>query len=159
VRCRSLLAEAALVALVLSLALAAGTAQAQVTAGGETVKGGARLEATLAALPDPPLPLEPSVTAGGRTWNLPEAATVSTERLTAIYRALGRDPGPLWTRLSALVADHTPSQIICLKELERMGDHRGADLAWVRARRADPRDARAWADNDPAVGAVRARAD
>ena len=48
-RCRSLLAEAALVAIALSLALVAGTAEAQVSAGGETVKGGARLEATLVA--------------------------------------------------------------------------------------------------------------
>ena len=112
-----------------------------------------RIDAALDEL-EPPLALEPSVTAGGRTWNRPEIATVATERLALLYQRAGKNEAGIWRRLSALAAYDCPSQVICAKNLVRVGDDVGAATAWGRAVRAAPDEAARWAEQDPALRAL-----
>ncbi len=109
--------------------------------------GAKRLEQILAAW-SPPLPLEPRVEAGGRRWNLPQIATITTERLARLYAELGRDPLPLWRRLSELVEKDAREQIICCKALMSIGADDDARRAWARAVKADPKEAATWLKND-----------
>lgn len=109
--------------------------------------GARRLEEILARW-NPPLPLEPRVEAGGRRWNLPQIATVTTERLVRLYAQLGRDPLPLWRRLSDLVEYDAREQIICCKALMDLGAIDLARRAWARAVAADADEAAAWLKND-----------
>ncbi|MDJ0975412.1 MAG: hypothetical protein QNJ98_13185 [Planctomycetota bacterium] len=115
--------------------------------------GAEHLEQILARW-SPPLPLEPRVEAGGRRWNLPQVATVTTERLVRLYQELGRDPLPLWKRLKDLVQKDARELIVCCKAFVSMGEMELARDAWARAVAADADEAAAWVKNDQTLQRV-----
>ena len=79
---------------------------------------------------------------------MPQVATVTTERLVRLYEQLGRDPLPLWKRLSRLVDKDARELIVCCKAFVSMGEMELARSTWVRAVAADPDEAAAWVKND-----------
>lgn len=110
-----------------------------------------RLEAILAKW-EAPLPLRPQVSAGGRTWNLPEIATVTAERIARLYAQRDRDQRPIWVRLGELTANDVDEQVICVKRLMAIGAEDDARRILAHALKLDEATTRAWAKDDPVLG-------
>lgn len=92
----------------------------------------------LDGLPRPlPRPEQP-IRVGGTEWMPQDVALVLVEKGSALYRQLGRDPAPLFSRLPGLVDGHPLAMLRAARLLAARGDRPGARALILGAQKADP---------------------
>lgn len=92
----------------------------------------------LDSLPRPlPATGEP-IRVGGTQWMPQDVALVLIEKGSALYRRLGRDPAPLFSRLPGLVEGHPLAMLRAARLLADRGDRPGARALILGARKVDP---------------------